>query len=159
MIGAIFLALLTGGVIALSRIVNGALSRKVGAMRSSLWNHLVGLGFMTIILSGMALVTGPPALPTGAPLTAWAGGVLGVIFVAINSHVIVRLGASRTTSFVVGAQMLTGVMVSSISHPVDAAFLVRLAGAALVTGGIALANSRREPAAPTEPQGLSSVPK
>lgn len=159
MIEAILLALLTGGVIALSRTVNGALGREVGAMRSSFWNHVVGFGFMTALLAVLTLVNGPPRLPVGAPIAAWAGGVLGVIFVAINSHVILRLGASRTTSLVVGAQMLTGVAVSSDAHPLDASFLIKLAGALLVIGGIILSNSRPVTAAPQAPQGLTSVPK
>ena len=146
MILGIFLAILNGGVIALSRIVNGALGRKVGAMRSSFWNHAVGFGFMSFVLLAVSLFRGTPSLVSDAPVVAWLGGVLGVLFVAINSHVIVRLGASRTTSFVVGAQMLTGVAISSIAHAVDERFVLRLAGAALVIAGIVLANTaRREP--------------
>ncbi|HEX7852366.1 MAG TPA: DMT family transporter [Sphingobium sp.] len=150
---AIALALLNGGMIALSRTLNGALGRKVGAVRSSFWNHSVGFAFMSLVVLGASLLTGTSPLPISAPLTAWLGGVVGVIFVAINSYVIVRLGASRTTSFVVGAQMLTGVAISSIAYPLDGRFALRLAGAGIVIAGIALANSRREPAAaaPVEP--------
>lgn len=160
MITAILLALFTGGLIALSRIVNGTLGRKVGPMRSSFWNHIVGFGFMSLVLAVVLLWKGQVHVPLDAPFYAWMGGVFGVAFVAINSHVIVRLGASSTTSLVVGAQMLTGVALSSFAHPLDERFLVRLAGAFLVIAGIVVVNRRRLPV--TEPdshQGLISVPK
>lgn len=139
---SILVALLTGGVIAVSRVVNGTLGRKVGPMKSSLWNHVVGFIFMSAILWVTTLWNGTPHLPVSAPAIAWAGGVLGVAFVYINSRVIVRLGASRTTCLVVGAQMLTGVLVSSLAQPFDVRFLVRLTGAFFVIGGIILANRR-----------------
>jgi transporter family-2 protein len=77
---------------------------------------------------------------------------LGVIFVALNSHVIPRLGASKTTSLVVAAQMLASVAIDSFGKPVSSATVVILAGAALIIVGVWLSasstkkNVRREPA-------------
>jgi transporter family-2 protein len=146
MFGSILIALSNGLLIGTSRTVNGHLGRKEGPIRAALWNHGVGFGFLSLPILFIHGVG--PGAGAGAPVFAWLGGVLGVGFVAINSHVVVRLGASRTASLVVGAQILTGVAISNVGAPIDRATLVRLAGSALIILGIWVANSRRKPDRP-----------
>ena len=78
-------------------------------------------------------------IDSSAPITAWFGGVLGVAFVALNSHVLPKLGASKTTSFVVGAQMLASVAIDSLGCPFSEATLAVLAGSAIVMTGVWMA--------------------
>ncbi|WP_165191600.1 DMT family transporter [Caulobacter soli] len=142
MLTAVLLALSNGLCIGLSRAVNGHLGRRDGPLRASLWNHVVGFVF----LSAPMALQGVGAFHVGpAPWFAWIGGVLGVAFVALNSHVVVRLGASRTAGLVVGAQMLTGVVISNLGAAIDGRTLVRLAGAGLIVAGIWLANTPNAP--------------
>jgi transporter family-2 protein len=138
MLIAVLIALSNGLCIGISRGINGHLGRREGPLRASLWNHVVGFVF----LSAPIALQGAGAFHVGpAPWFAWIGGVLGVAFVALNSHVVVRLGASRTAGLVVGAQMLTGVVISNLGAAIDGRTLVRLAGAALIVAGIWLANN------------------
>lgn len=134
----VLIALANGLCIGLSRGVNGHLSRRDGPIRASLWNHAVGFVFLSIPMA----IAGTAAFKVGtAPPIAWIGGLLGVAFVALNSHVVVRLGASRTASLVVGAQMLTGVIITNLGAAIDGKSLLRLAGAGLIILGIWLSNN------------------
>ncbi|WP_047452895.1 DMT family transporter [Rhizobium rhizogenes] len=144
------LALLNGVLIGTSRAINGHLGKKVGPLRTSLWNHAVGFIFLSLLIG--LFYRSDLAVGTGVPANAWLGGVLGVIFVALNSHIIPRLGASKTTSLVVAAQMLASVAIDSFGKPVSSATVVILAGAALIIIGVWLSassakkNAWREPA-------------
>ncbi|MGH6861666.1 MAG: DMT family transporter [Phyllobacterium sp.] len=136
------LALLNGVLIGASRAVNGHLGKKVGAARTSLWNHAVGFAFLSVLIG--TIYRDEIAVGPGAPVSAWLGGVLGVIFVALNSHVIPRLGAGRTVSLVVAAQMLAGVALDSFSKPISSATGVALGGAVLIISGVWLSASTAE---------------
>jgi transporter family-2 protein len=127
----IALALLNGALIATSRAINGHLGRKVGPIRASLWNHAVGFLFLTLF--AVATLRSEIARASAAPPTAWLGGLLGVAFVALNSYAVPRLGAARTTSFVVGAQMLAGIGLDRVGD-----VRVALAGAILIIAGASM---------------------
>ncbi|MEL6114927.1 DMT family transporter [Photobacterium sp. SP02] len=108
----IFLAVLNGICISLSRVLNGRLSLDRTAMLSSYWNHLIGFIFLSLLV---LLVHGSSfSLPQNAPLSAYAGGVIGVLFVAINSFVLPRIGAMRTSLLVISGQMLVSVSLSLV---------------------------------------------
>lgn len=135
----ICLALLNGVLIAMSRAINEHLGKKVGAIRTALWAHAVGFVFLSFIVTTM--FRGDIAVGSAVPMTAWLGGVLGVAFVALNSHAVPRLGAGKTTSLVVGAQMLASVGIDSLSRPFSNATVAALGGAALIIAGVWLAAS------------------
>jgi transporter family-2 protein len=137
------LALLNGILIGVSRAINGHLGRKIGAIRTAFWVHLIGFPFLTII--GVAPYCGAMRLETGVPLNAWFGGALGVLFVAFNSHVVPRLGASQTTSFVVAAQMITSVAIDSAGWPISGETVIAAAGAMLIVAGVWLSVSSTRP--------------
>jgi bacterial/archaeal transporter family-2 protein len=137
----IFLALLNGVLIATGRAINGHLGKKVGAIRTALWVHAVGFALLSII--AVTMFRGAMGPNSAVPITAWFGGILGVAFVALNSHAVPRLGAGRTTSFVVGAQMLASVGIDSVSHPLSIATLAAVGGAAVVVAGVWLAASTK----------------
>ncbi|MFB9948908.1 DMT family transporter [Rhizobium puerariae] len=137
MLTLIGLALLNGVLIATSRAINGHLGRKVGAIRTSLWNHAVGFVFLSLIAT--TLFQSDMAVEAAVPIQAWLGGILGVAFVALNSHAVPRLGAGKTTSFVVGAQMLTSVAIDSLRRPFSEATITALGGAAIIIAGVWMA--------------------
>ncbi len=134
MLTLIGLALLNGVLIGTSRAINGRLGSTVGALPAAWWNHAVGFVFLSVLLA--AFHRAGPVLDTGAPVTAWLGGVLGVAFVALNSHVLPRLGAGRTTGFVVAAQMLASLVIDGFNRPTSPLILVSLGGAALIIAGV-----------------------
>lgn len=139
MLPVICLALLNGILIGLSRAINGHLGRKIGAIHTAFWVHLVGFVFLTVVR--VALYPGDMRLGAGMPVNAWFGGVLGVLFVACNSHVVPRLGASRTTSLVVAAQMITSVGIDSFALPPSGATCLSAVGAVLIIAGVWLSVS------------------
>ena len=74
---------------------------------------------------------------------AYLGGVLGALFVAVNSRVLTRLGMMKTTLLVIAGQMLTGILLDRLAG-IERPALAQLLGAALILAGAVLA---RRPAA------------
>lgn len=102
-------AILNGVIIGLSRALNGRLGIGVGVLRASLWNHIVGFAFLTLLLISLSSDFSwqfYPAIPPGA----FFGGVIGAIFVAANSYVFPKLGAARTILMVTSGQLMFGVL-------------------------------------------------
>lgn len=113
MIMMILLALTNGVCIGLSRILNGLLSQDTNAFNASLWNHVVGFTLLSLLLT--FIPTPPLASLLTAPVYTWFGGVLGTFFVAINSYVLSRIGATMTALLVITGQLVTGVVFDAIT--------------------------------------------
>jgi len=114
MLGLALLALLNGGLIGTSRAINARLGMAIGALHSSLWNHLVGFLF----LAAMLIITVDPGFKTAAdaPAFVYLGGVLGALFVAVNSHVLPRIGAVATLVLVISGQMISGMAIDYLGR-------------------------------------------
>ncbi|MBF4246947.1 DMT family transporter [Vibrio anguillarum] len=127
----ILLGLLNGFCITLSRVLNGQLSVRNGAFHASFVNHAVGFVSLSLLL---IFVTEPVnALPQD--LTLYVGGVIGALYVAVNSFVMVRLGSTNSIVLVVAGQMLFGLFIEVYSfgfEQVGAQFL----GAVLIVTGV-----------------------
>lgn len=137
MLGLVGLALLNGGLIGASRSINGRLGQAVGALQSSFWNHLVGF-----LLLALVLVAAGPVVPVAweAPLLSYCGGALVALFVAMNSHVLPRLGAVATLVLIIGGQMICGLAIDHLGSgalPTPA----QLVGVALIMLGAGLART------------------
>lgn len=140
MLPMIFLAFAGGVLVSVSRSINGRLSQSTSPLGSSFWNHLVGFA----ALSAFALVFGglmPGGLPD-APWTAWFGGPLGVVFVALGSYLVARIGAAMTAILVIAGQMVSGVALDALMGA-DGVAWPRVLGVALILAGIWLAQRRR----------------
>ncbi|BBH51999.1 DMT family transporter [Fluviispira sanaruensis] len=102
-----FLAVLNGMIINVNRLINGQLSTKVGALKASFWNHIVGFIFLTIIV----FILGDWFLINeNIPKFAYLGSVFGAFFGAINSYVILRIGAMNTTILIICGQIITAIL-------------------------------------------------
>lgn len=135
MVAYVLLAVLNGFVIGTSRAINGQLSTVRGAFRASLWNHVVGFVFLTLVL--LVLGEWKFASAAAAPAAAYLGGLFGALFVAVNSHVFPRLGAMNAVLLVISGQMISAVLLDYWSR--DAAPTVaRCAGVVLVLVGVYL---------------------
>jgi transporter family-2 protein len=137
---ATLLALTAGALVGTSRSLNGRLSLSTSPLTASFWNHLVGFA----VLSAWALAFGglmPDGLPD-APRTAWAGGTLGVIFVASGSWLIARIGATLTAILVIAGQMIFGVALDLASGEAESLW-PRALGVTLILAGVILAQRRR----------------
>lgn len=139
MLWFICLALLNGVLIGTGRAINGHLGRKIGAIRTALWVHAVGFAFLSVLIG--VVYRDDMAVGPDVPASAWLGGMLGVIFVALNSHVVPKLGASRTASLVVAAQMLASVAIDSISRPISSMTFIAMGGSIMIVTGVWLSTS------------------
>ncbi|MEU5420081.1 DMT family transporter [Streptomyces sp. NPDC001407] len=135
MLPFILLALLNGMVIGTSRAVNGRLSMEIGPFRASLWNHVVGFLFLTLVL----LVLGDWKFDDAgsAPLAAYLGGFFGALFVAVNSYVFPRLGAMNAALLVISGQMITAVLID-FHNQNKAPGALRVLGVVIVIAGMYL---------------------
>ena len=113
----IFLALLNGCCISFCRILNGRLAQDTSAFNASLWNHAIGFIFLSVILYFTSSV--PVATIMDAPLPLLSGGVIGALFVALNSYVLSKIGATLAATLVIAGQLLTGVILDAISNGME----------------------------------------
>jgi transporter family-2 protein len=141
----ILLAILNGAVIGTSRAINGQLSTVRGPFRASLWNHVVGFAFLTLVLAALGEWRFGAAGELPAP--AYLGGFFGAFFVAVNSHVFPRLGAMNAVLLVISGQMITAVLLDW-HHQHVAPTAARCLGVVIVLLGVYLTrlstSSRRQ---------------
>jgi bacterial/archaeal transporter family-2 protein len=140
MMFAVVLALTSGLLVGFNRQVNGTLALYTTPLRASFVNHLVGF----VLLTGLGLALGHffRLAAVEAPLYAYLGGPLGVLFVAGSSWLILRIGAVRTTLLLISGQMLSGVLFDIIRN-VPGSPWMRLLGVALILSGVFM--TRRTP--------------
>ena len=133
MIIFIALAIASGLLVGLSRQLNGRLALSTNAWESSFWNHIVGLGLVSLIaLIGGGLFTGAPL---DAPWWAYLGGPIGVLFIAAGSWAINRIGAAQTAMLIIAGQMISGVLID-FAMGIPGAAWARVLGVALILAGI-----------------------
>lgn len=140
MIWFALLALIAGGLVGLSRQINGRLALSTSAMESSFWNHIVGLIFITLV----ALLIGGlfAGTPQDAPWWAYFGGPVGVIFIAAGSWLIPRIGAAQTAMLIIAGQMISGVVLDIILGNAGNTW-ARIAGVSLIFAGMWVGRSKK----------------
>lgn len=136
----ILLAFAAGVFVSLSRSLNGRLALASSAMAASFVNHLVGL--LALLAAGLVLGGLWPAGTAQIPAWAWAGGTLGVIFVASGSFFVARIGAAMTAVMVIAGQMVSGVALDLLRAAPGSGW-ARALGVLLILAGIVLAQRRR----------------
>lgn len=127
------LAFIAGGLVGLSRQINGRLSLSTSAMESAFWNHAVGLLFLSVI----AVVFGRLFTPgiTEVPGWAYLGGTIGVVFIAASSWLITRIGAAQTAMMIIAGQMVCGTLLDLWLGAAGAPW-ARMAGVGLILAGL-----------------------
>lgn len=139
MILPILLAALSGVLVGVSRQVNGRLSLSTSPLVSSFWNHAVGFAALTAL--GLALGGLIPPGAAQAPWHAYAGGPIGVVFVAAGSWLVARIGALNSALLVIGGQMVSGVALDLLGDRPPALWASAL-GVVLILAGAALTQRR-----------------
>jgi len=126
----VILGILNGFCITLSRVLNGQLGTKHGVFHASLVNHIIGFIFLSVLF---IIISEPLRGLPHEPLL-YIGGVIGALYVAINSLVMVRLGSTNSIVLVVSGQMLFGLLVEIYSMGFENLGL-QVTGAGLVVLG------------------------
>lgn len=129
----VILGLLNGCCITLSRVLNGQLSKRYGVLHASFVNHLVGFLFLSLLFT----VLSEPWHVFPTEPSAYSGGLIGALYVAINSVVMVRLGSTNSIVMVVAGQMLFGLVVE-IYYLGSEQIEVQILGALFLVVGVLL---------------------
>ncbi len=135
-IAYILLAVFTGVLTAFCRTCNGRLSMNVGPFKASLVNHVLGFLLLSLIL---LFWSAPVSKIFSAPPYAYLGGIVGALYVAVNSYVIYRLGTLVSGLLVISGQMIAGVLLSSASHNLYS-MSVSFVGIIVIVAGVYLLN-------------------
>lgn len=115
MLTYILISLINGMCISLSRSLNGRLAMVRNAFYASLWNHIVGFIFLSVILVVHGYET--TSHHFSAPWYSYLGGAMGALFVAVNSYVLPRTGSTQAAILIISGQMISGVIIDHLSHP------------------------------------------
>jgi bacterial/archaeal transporter family-2 protein len=140
MILFVSLAFAAGLLVSLSRQVNGRLALSTSALQSSFWNHIVG--FVALLAVGLMFGGLWPAGVATTPAYAFIGGSLGVVFIALGSWLVGRIGAVNTALLVIGGQMVSGVLLD-LWFKAPGSILARTTGVALIIAGMVVTQRRR----------------
>lgn len=147
MIEAVILAFVAGGLVGVSRQLNGRLAVSTSALFASFCNHVVGFGLLTVL----GLVIGG-LLRDGAfsgPWHIYFGGPVGVVFVALSSWIIGQIGATRSTMLIIAGQVLGGVALDWVLTG-KAVSPAALGGIFLIACGVLVAQQQRTSTAATK---------
>lgn len=150
MITYILISLLNGVCISLSRSLNGRLSMERNAFYASLWNHIVGFIFLSLVL--VVQHDDIASFHFNAPWYAYVGGAMGALFVAINSYVLPRMGSTQAAMLIISGQIISGVIIDQLSHPTNMLW-IQLLSVVLIVSGIwvsKISAARKIKAATTE---------
>lgn len=130
----------------LSLVVQQALNSNLRvALNSAAWSGFMSyfVGLVCMILLAIALRDPVPsyAMISRIPLWAWSGGVFGAIFIGLGIMLVPQLGAATFFVLLVAGQMVGSLIFDHfgiLGVPVHEINAVRLAGAALLVGGVIL---------------------
>ena len=137
----LFLTALCGGALSVQVGANSALARTLG---HPLWATAASFGTGLIALTAVLLVARPSWSTSGLdalPWWAWSGGAIGAAYVTCATSAAPRLGAGTLTASVVAGQMIASLLLDhfgKVGFPIHRVSVGRIAGAALVLGGVVL---------------------
>lgn len=114
---ALIVSLIAGVSIVLSRTVNARLAERIGALRGSLVNHLVGLPITVVVL--LIAVGGHNFTMTagtgGFQPWIYLGGTLGVTVVLLYNYTVPKVPAFSVTLLCFLGQVFTGILIDFMS--------------------------------------------
>jgi transporter family-2 protein len=132
---------LAGGATALQAPTNARLATAVASpVNAAFVSFAVGtaaLGILAAVLHTRPDITAA----RGLPWYAWIGGLYGVIFVVAATWAVPRLGVAMTITLMVAGQLMLSLILDhfgALGVPRAPISLTRLAGVALVIGGVVL---------------------
>lgn len=148
--GLLLLAVVAGAVVPFQSAINANLSRGLG---HPLWATLASLLVSILVLLPVIIALRLPLPSLGfiskAPLWMWAGGALGVCFIALALMLLPKLGASGFIALALSGQVvaslvldhfgLFGLIERQLSLP-------RLLGAGLLIAGVVVIQFSASPA-------------
>lgn len=143
----ILLALINGLCIGLSRSLNGQLSQVKGPFKASFYNHFVGFLLLSIIILTLGIEVKNLSLAWDSRSGyLYLGGLIGALYVALNSYVLNQMGAMKAALLVISGQMMTGVLLDFVLNPINTSllpYLMQILGVIFIILGIAFSQKRQ----------------
>jgi transporter family-2 protein len=138
---AMLAIVLAGGATALQAPTNARLAAAVASpVNAAFVSFAVGTAALGIVAA--ILHTRPDMTATRAlPWYAWVGGLYGAVFVVAAAWAVPRLGVATTITLMVAGQLMLSLVLDhfgALGVPHNPISLTRLAGVALVVGGVIL---------------------
>lgn len=135
-LGLLLIAAIAGIAIAVQGQLMGSIDRSVGTLSSVFVTYGMG-GFLALLiwLGGRGSLQGARDIPW----YAWSAGAMGLVIVGAIGYATPRLGLSRAMIVIVGAQLLTAVIVDQFGlfgAPQRSVDLARGLGVLLTLGGV-----------------------
>ena len=145
------LAGLAGGIVGIQRALNGKINIYSGQhWTTSLLNFIMGTAFL-LLLTAILIPTGHYEFQTlpAWPIWIYAGGVLGVIYIAYSATIVQQLGVLASTLLSVGGNLFGALLIDWLfpAHGVKvSAWLVSgilLSFAGVIVGGVSSQQQKR----------------
>jgi bacterial/archaeal transporter family-2 protein len=138
---AMLAVVLAGGATALQAPTNARLAAAVSSpVNAAFISFAVGTAALGILAA--VLHTRPDVMATRSlPAYAWFGGLYGAVFVVAAAWAVPRLGVATTITLMVAGQLMLSLVLDhfgALGVPQNPVSLTRLAGVALVIGGVIL---------------------
>jgi transporter family-2 protein len=114
---AVVLGCIAGAVVGVQRALNGQINEHSHqSFTTSLLNFITGTSLLVILILGGVLIGKIELVPLPAgPWWIYAGGVIGVIYVAFTSTIVQHLGVLTFTLFSVGGQLVGSLVIDLVS--------------------------------------------
>ena len=130
----------------ISIVVQQALTANLRtALGSAAWSGFMSyfIGIICMAALAISLQDPIPSLATAAriPWWSWSGGLFGAIFIALGIFLLPQLGAATFFALLIAGQMIGSMAFDHfglLGVPVHPISTVRVAGAALLVGGVVL---------------------
>jgi bacterial/archaeal transporter family-2 protein len=130
----------------ISIVVQQALNANLRtALGSAAWSGFMSyfIGIICMAALAISLQDPIPSLATAAriPWWSWSGGLFGAIFIALGIFLLPQLGAATFFALLIAGQMIGSMAFDHfglLGVPVQPISTVRVAGAALLVGGVVL---------------------
>ena len=139
------LALAAGGIVAVQRALNAHITDHAGGPEATTWlNFATGVSFLLVANVAVGAQPLAPLPGMSHSIFIYAGGIIGVIYIAISSVLVQRLGVLLFTATSVGGQLVAALVIdllypTSGAHPAINVYL----GVVLSFVGILVGVARR----------------
>jgi transporter family-2 protein len=114
---AVVLGCIAGAVVGVQRALNGQINEySHQSFTTSLLNFITGTSLLVILIIGGVLIGKIELVPL--PMGPWwiyAGGTIGVIYIAFTSTIVQHLGVLTFTLFSVGGQLVGSLVIDLVS--------------------------------------------
>jgi transporter family-2 protein len=131
----ILIAIITGVIIVVTRIINYLLAKEIGNFQGTLVNYITGLLFSFIFLLLSGELSSIAYLDLKAvPFWAYLGGAAGVIAIVLSSYITPRMSAFYLTLFIFIGQLFVGIIIDYFT--LKELSLGKIAGGLLVLFGL-----------------------